>query len=445
MSVTTSSQASPLSPDASLTARTPAPARRVAIVGFGTVGRAVARILSEGADGLRVTHIFNRDVERKRVSWLPPDVRWTERFDDLLGPDVDIVVELVGGLTPAEEWVRRALAAGKAVVTANKQLIAHHGPALVELARRCHTPLRFEATVGGVIPVLRAVHDGLAADRLVSVGGILNGTCNYILSSMAAGAGAYGDALLEAQGLGLAETDPTADVDGLDARAKLAILIAVGLRRYVAPSQISCRSIRTIEPIDFAYARRLECTIRQIAWAELDAPSGAVRAWVRPALVPRGSRLGSVMRSDNLVIVRGEYSGETAFGGPGAGGNPTAVAVISDLLSIARSGTGMTYPAASAVDEGIDSDCIAPYYIRFMVTDRPGIVAAVATALAGRGLNIDGVLQEPGLPKTRLPFVVTVESCRESALQAALDDLASHDFQVVPPVACPLVSVGDQQ
>ncbi len=436
MSVSTSNQLSPRSLDAAESRV----CRRVAIVGFGTVGRAVARILTEGVDGLRLTHIFNRGIDRKRVAWTSPDVRWTERFEDVLGPDVDLVVEVVGGVSPAGDWVRRALAAGKSVVTANKQLIAQEGDALVALARRSGAALRFEASVGGVIPVLRAVQEGLAADRLVSLGGILNGTCNHILSRMAAGSGTYDDALLEAQTSGLAESDPTADVDGMDARAKLAILIAVGLRRHVAPPRISCRSIRPIEPIDFAYARRLGSTIRQIAWAELDPASNLVRAWVRPALVPRGSRLGSVMGSDNLVLVRGQRSGETAYGGHGAGGDPTAVAVVSDLVTLAQTGTSMAYAEPSTSDLPMDSDCVAPHYIRFMVDDRPGIVAAVAAALARRGLNIDAVLQEPGFPKSRLPFVVTLEPCPESTVEAALMELAAHDFQVVPPVLCPLVS-----
>ena len=313
---------------------------RVALLGFGTVGQSVARILCSGdVTGVHLTHIFNRQVDRKRADWIPSSVCWTESVDDVQSSDVDIVIEVVGGLHPAYDWVRGALDAGKSVVTANKQLMAHFGSELIELARAKGLEIRFEASVAGGIPVLRALQEGLAGDRLVEVRGILNGTCAYILSRMQSEGKSFGEALKEAQAAGYAEADPTEDVDGADAAAKLAIIAAVGLRRPVRVGDIATRSIRPIEAVDFEYARELGCTIRQVARASIEE-DGRVFAAVRPALVPLNSNFGRVEGSQNIVTVRGIYGGETSFSGSGAGGSPTAVAVVSDVLSVRRSLAG---------------------------------------------------------------------------------------------------------
>src|SRR5688500_1183659 len=203
---------------------------KVAIVGFGTVGKSVAKVLSsEIHSALQLTAVCNRGIERKKVDWVRADVEWTEDIDLIINSDADIVVELMGGLEPAGELIRRSLKAGKSVVTANKQLISTHGVELLALAREQRRELLFEASVAGGIPVVRAVREGLAGDRLLRIAGILNGTCNYILTRMDSAGLSFADALKEAQMLGYAEADPSADVDGYDARAKIAILIAVGL------------------------------------------------------------------------------------------------------------------------------------------------------------------------------------------------------------------------
>ena len=243
----------------------------VALVGFGTVGRAVARILCDGSQRrLRLTHICNRNVERKRVDWVPPDVVWTDDIDVVLGSDAAVVVEVIGGLEPATAWIRRALEAGKSVVTANKQVIADSGAELEALARGRGAHLGFEAAVAGGIPIVSGLRQGLAGDRLLRILAILNGTCNYILTRMEADGARFDAALREAQQLGYAEADPSADVDGFDAQAKLAILSAVGLRRSLVAESIPLGTITTLDAIDFAYARRLGCTIRQVSRAELD-------------------------------------------------------------------------------------------------------------------------------------------------------------------------------
>ena len=245
---------------------------RVALLGFGTVGGSVARILVERpdlADRLHLTHIFNRGVSRKRADWVPSSVVWTDSIDELFASKPDAVVEVVGGLEPAGAWVRRALEQGSAVVTANKMLLAAHAPELLHLAATRGTQLRFEAAVAGGVPLIHGVREGLAGDRLLRVSGILNGTCNYILSRMAASDEAMAGVLADAQRLGYAEADPSADVDGHDAGAKLVVLAGIAFRRHLRLEDIPRQTIRTISAADFRYARRLGCTIRQMIQLEL--------------------------------------------------------------------------------------------------------------------------------------------------------------------------------
>ncbi|MSO56100.1 MAG: homoserine dehydrogenase [Acidobacteria bacterium] len=417
---------------------------KVAIVGFGTVGRSVVKVLCSGIHpSLRLTAICNRGVERKRVDWVPPHVQWTDDIDAVIGSDADIVVELMGGLQPAGDVIRRSLQAGKSVVTANKQLISLHGVELFALARQQKRELLFEASVAGGIPIMRAVREGLAGDRLFRIEGILNGTCNYILTRMDSNGLSFSEALKEAQALGFAEADPTADVEGYDARAKIAILVAVGLGAQVDPEQIPCRTISSIAPIDFTYARKLACTIRQVSWAERGRGSDTqLFASVRPALVPLSSPLAGVNGSQNLVTVQGEFGGATTFSGFGAGGDPTAVAVVSDLMSIARSGLGAEVHFVDELEgaAAVGADFTAPHYVRFTVADGPGIIASLAARLASHDINIDAVLQLPGHDKAQLPFVMTLEACPVSVLDAALAQISALPFHVRRPVTVPILS-----
>src|SRR5262245_6953603 len=392
---------------------------RVGLLGFGTVGRSVARVLCDGhVPRVELRHIFNRGVASKRVDWVPSSIAWTDQIDDVLASDVDVIVELIGGLHPAYEWVKAALVSGKSVVTANKQLIAHYGAELGDLARVHGVQLRFEASVAGGIPVLRALQEGLAGDRLVEVRGILNGTCAFILSRMQTSQQPFAEALAEAQTAGYAEADPTEDVDGGDAAAKLAIIAAVGLRKPVRVGDITKASIRPIDSVDFDYAREIGCTIRQVARAAVQ-DDGRVFAVVGPALVPLTSSFGQVNGSQNVVTVRGVFGGETSFSGSGAGGSPTAVAVVSDLLSIRRHVPG---GSVEGVDNGVDAapqtaisdvsnEFVAPHYARFTVADRPGILADIFAVFARHAINVEAVVQLPRYRKDRLPFVATLEAC----------------------------------
>jgi len=414
---------------------------RVALIGFGTVGRAVAKILCESGDGsLRLTHICNRNVERKKQPWVPSDVIWTDDVQTVLKSDAQIVIELIGGLNPAEQIVRSALGSGKSVVTANKQLIARHGPDLLQLANSKGCQIEFGASVAGGVPVLPSLRTGLCGDKLHGIAGILNGTCNYILSRIENARIPFSEALEEAQARGYAEADASEDLDGGDARAKLAILALAGLHSQVAPESVRARTIRAIDAVDFDYAAELGCTIRQISRADLK--EGTLFADVGPCLVPTDSPFGRVQRNLNLVLTSGQYGGDMAFLGAGAGGDPTAVAVVSDLMFVAQSlsaGGGKRDVASRVSTPAISSDFETPWYLRFFVRDQPGIVARLAQILAAHHLNIDSLLQKPGFEKSSLPFVITLEPCRDSLLHPALEEMAGLEFAVRPCLCLPIL------
>jgi homoserine dehydrogenase len=413
---------------------------RVALIGFGTVGRAVAKILCENPNSsIRLTHICNRNVERKKQPWVPGDVIWTDDIQSVLKSDAHIIIELIGGTTTANDIVRGALEAGKSVVTANKQLIARSGPELLQLAATHGCHLEFGASVAGGVPVLPALRTGLCGDRLHGIAGILNGTCNYILSRIESARIPFSEALEEAQARGYAEADASEDLDGGDARAKLAILALAGLHTSVAPESIRARTIRPIDAVDFDYAADLGCTIRQISRADLETKSGKLFADVGPCLVPVNSPFGRVQRNLNLVLTSGEYGGDMAFLGAGAGGDPTAVAVVSDLMFLAEGASSQKKTAPALASAATSNDFETPWYLRFFVRDQPGIVAKLAEILAAHHLNIDSLLQKPGCDKNALPFAITLEPCRDSVLRPALEEMSTLDFSVRPCLCLPIL------
>ncbi len=425
----------------------PFPLTRVAILGFGTVGSSVARVLAaQSFPGIQLTHIFNRSVTRKRgtaeAAAVPSAAVWTENIEDILASDVDILIETIGGLDPIESWLTRALQSGKSVVTANKQLIAYRGAELARIAQDRGVHLRFNAAVAGGVPVIPATLQGLQGDRITRLSGIVNGTCNFILSHMEAGA-AYGEALAQAQAAGYAEADPTADVDGFDARAKLCILARIALHAELDPDSVSTQSIAPVSAIDFQYARELGCTIRQVSRAQLGSGSdaGVVRARVAPMLVPLTSPIAWSHGTQNMVVTSGEFGGDVVFSGHGAGGNPTAVAIVSDLLAVAQNSTSVNLPASP---KQVTGEFFAPHYLRFIVDDKPGIVSAISGALATVGANIDSLLQRPGHPKHRLPFVVTTEPCLTSTITAAVSSIASMDCMLEPPLDLQMLTIDDK-
>jgi homoserine dehydrogenase len=413
---------------------------RVAIAGFGTVGRSVVRLLQQSPGDASLTAILTRRAPDRRTESAGKAVRWTESIDEALA-DADVFVELIGGVDPAEQWIRAALDRGISVVTANKQVIARDGPALLALAADRGCQLRFEGSVAGGVPVIRGIESGLASDAITQVAGILNGTCNYILTRIEQEGADFDSALRDAQTLGFAEANPTQDIDGLDARAKLAILALVALRLQIRAEAIPAHSIAAVTPLDFKYAHQLHCTVRQIAWATRRADAPVMTAAVGPALVPLTSPLARVNGSENLVTVRGAFGGETSFGGRGAGGDPTAVAVVSDILAIAR---GARPPRGwrAVQAERVSTEYAAPYYVRFTVADRPGIIASLASVFAAHHINIDAILQEPGFPASARPFVVSLDAAPSRAVSEALATIGSLDFHVCPPLAMPILHAG---
>jgi homoserine dehydrogenase len=402
---------------------------RIALFGFGTVGSSVARILVESKpQGLELTHVFNRNVARKRVPWVPSSVVWSEDADAVLASDVDVIVELVGGLDQAGVWVRRALESGKSVITANKKLIAYHGVELERLAAAHGGHIMYGAAVAGGIPVIPGLEQGLAGDRIERMDGILNGTCNFILSKMDEGA-EFATVLAEAQAKGYAEADPTEDVGGFDARSKLAILMRLALRVIVDPDEIVPQPITAVSAVDFSYARILGCTIRQVARAQ--QVKGRVAATVGPMLVDLRSPLAWSRGTENMVVLTGHYGGDVVFSGHGAGGHPTAVAVVSDLLALAHDSRRVEIPSVPA---RLGAEFEVPHYIRFTVVDRPGIVAEITGALAKERINIRAIVQKPGYPQHALPFVVTVEPCKSSAMQRAVAAFRTMDCLIEEPL-----------
>jgi homoserine dehydrogenase len=417
---------------------------KIALLGFGTVGSAVTKVLAETKlPGVELTHIFNRNVARKRGSdaakCVAESVVWTEDFGEILRSDVGIVVELMGGLVPAEAWLKKALAAGKSVVTANKQLIAYRGAGLARLAAKHGVQLVHGAAVAGGVPVIPGIVQGLSGDRITRISGIVNGTCNYILSRMESGA-EYATVLADAQALGYAEADPTADVDGYDARAKLCILSRIALHAELDPDQVATQSIATVDAIDFAYAKELGCTIRQVSRAQVEGR--VVHARVAPMLVPMTSPIAWSHGTQNMVVTSGRFGGDVVFSGHGAGGEPTAVAVVSDILAVAQGSVAVSLPVGR---RQVTGEFLAPHYLRFVVDDKPGIVSGIAGALAKVGANIDSLLQRPGYPKHRLPFVVTTEPGLGATIEKAVAAIAKMDCMLERPLCLQILTADDKE
>ena len=417
---------------------------RIGLLGFGTVGSAFAEVLAaSGDEGVQITRVFNRGIDRKRedkrAKFVGDGAVWTERIEDVLdAADVDVIVELMGGMDPVESWLRAALNAGKHVVTANKQLIAYRGEALFALAASKGVQLLYGAAVAGGVPVIPGVAQGLSGDEIRRISGIVNGTCNFILSSMENGA-EYAAVLEEAQRKGYAEANPSADVDGFDARAKLCVLARLALHAEIDPEEVPTQTIAAVSAVDFAYAKELGCTIRQVARAEVTGD--AVSAGVGPMLVPKASPIAWSHGTQNMVVTSGRFGGDVVFSGHGAGGHPTAVAVMSDVRAIAEGSVQVRLPAKKM---GVVGDAVAPHYLRFVVNDEPGIVAAIAGALAKVGANIDSILQHRGYAANRLAFVVTTEPCASSVMDAALREMAGMKFMVEPVVCMQMLVVDDR-
>lgn len=427
----------------------------IGIVGLGNVGGGTLEILADTGDQISrklgrplvVTAICSRSIAQSApaaADHFPAAVRTADWREVVSDPNVDIVVELVGGTTVAGEVIAAAIANGKSVVTANKELMAQRGAELWQLADAAGVGLAMEASVAGGIPILTALREGIAGDRIEKILAILNGTCNFILTEMERRGESLDVVLAEAQQLGYAEADPTADIDGFDARAKLALLAALAFGVCIKPESIDTEGIRRIRDIDFLYANRLHHTVRLVASAANS--SDGLFLSVRPALLPRDAILASVSGSYNAIWAAGAHGADTFHYGRGAGPTPTGVAVVSDLIALARElakgepihSSPFAHTALEEREPTSLEEEVRGYYLRFRVRDQPGIIAELARLLAAANVSVDAVLQEPSFDKSDLPFVITTEPAPRRAVLKAVGSMSNLDFLVEPPLALPL-------
>lgn len=390
-----------------------------------------AAILQKTGLDLELIKIAIRNTERSRLF---PASYATTRVEEVVDdPDVDLVVELLGGRQPAGSLVRRALQAGKPVVTANKELLAAEGPELFDMAAGKGVSLLFEAAVGGGIPLIRPLTESLAGEKLSRVIGIVNGTTNYVLSAMSEAGSSYEDALLEAQRLGFAEADPSADVGGVDAAAKAVILGGLAFGVWADADSVYRRGIEGLDIAEIAFARELGYVVKLLATAESLADGISVR--VHPALVPNSHPLASIRGATNAVFVEGPAIGQLLFSGPGAGGEPTATAVLGDVIDASRELlAGAQVTPRVIVGSGAVADMSkvsSRYYLRLEVSDSPGVLASIAAAFGENQVSIASVRQD-GRGDEATVILITHEAA-ESDHQAAVDQL--HALAVVKQVA----------
>ena len=421
---------------------------RIALAGLGTVGTGVIRLVEENRDLIarragrliEIVAVTARDRTKNRGVDFSA-YRWVDDMGELAtASDVDVVVELVGGSDgPALTLARETLNHGRALVTANKAMIAHHGAELGALADSKNAPLKFEAAVAGGIPVIQGLRDGAAANRIDRVYGILNGTCNFILSAMERDGRDFAEVLADAQAKGYAEADPSFDIDGVDAAHKLSILASLSFGSKIDFAGVEVRGIRKILAADIAQAQALGYRIRLIGFAEIDGENGSAQIFqrVHPCLVPLNHPLANVTGATNAVVAEGNYSGRLLFQGAGAGDRPTASAVVADLVDIARKETGPAFsvptneleslPRASAAHR------IGQTYLRMLVADRAGVLAEIAAAMRDAGLSIESLIQREVTDGSALISMVTHEGC-EAAIDATLKTLSGSDSLLGEPM-----------
>jgi homoserine dehydrogenase len=422
---------------------------KIGLLGCGTVGTGLIRLLRENSSILKqklgvmltLKSVAVRDIRKRRDVTLAPGVL-TEDFRQVLtDPEISIVVELIGGYSPAREYVLEAVGSGKHVVTANKALLARHGRELYEAAVHRGVEIRYEAAVAGGIPVLSAIKGNMAGNRFLSVVGILNGTCNYILTKMTEEGVDFADALKKAQDLGYAEADPTFDIEGTDTAHKLSILISLCFGTWVAFNDIHVEGISSISPLDIAFAARLGYRIKLLAIGKRD--DDRIEARVHPGLVPETDPLAGISGAYNAVRLAGNYIGRIMFHGRGAGMEPTASAVAGDVMAIARNmlvGAGMRTAPLGFLEENVGvvpirsmGETVCKYYLRFSVVDRPGILAKIAGAFGENGISIKSAIQTAKGGSEAVPLVIVTHEARETAVKKALETIETFGITSETP------------
>jgi len=420
------------------------PEFRIGMAGLGTVGVGVFKLLEANGDvlaqrcgrRLRVTAVSARD----RASDRGIDVSsatWYDSANDMASDSaVDVVVELIGGEDgPAKALVEAAIANGKPVVTANKALIARHGNALARAAEAKGVSLSFEAAVAGGIPIVKVLRESFAGNRLSRIYGILNGTCNFILTQMEESAADFDEVLAEAQRLGYAEADPSFDVDGVDTAHKLAILASVSFGRPVDFDAVHIEGIRHVSALDIDYARELGYRIKLLWIAGLT--DHGVKQWVHPRMVPEDSPIAHVTGVYNAVMVEGDFVGRAVFEGRGAGAGPTASAIVGDLADIARGQHVLTFGVSVDSFQTLPAAPMprhrGPYYLRFKVLDQPGVMADISAVLRDHAVSIESVLQRGRSPDDAVSVIMTMHETEEAGMTAALAEIKNLSAVLEPP------------
>jgi homoserine dehydrogenase len=414
---------------------------RIGLSGCGTVGGGVIRLIQENQEyltsrvgaPLEIRRVLVRDPEKDRVAECRREWITTEP-DDVLGEDIDVLVEVMGGEEPARGLIERAMREGKSVVTANKLLLAKHGPALVGRAIEHGVDLAFEASVGGGIPIIRTLREALTSDWVESVHGILNGTCNYILTRMRDGKIGFDEALQEAQAKGFAEADPTLDVDGHDAAQKLCVISMLAFGANVREGDVPVEGIRGIDQLDFRFAERFGFTIKHLVIGRDLGESISLR--VHPALIPRSSVLANIDGVLNGILIVGRGLGPCLLVGRGAGDMPTAVSVVADIVDVARSKIGgepgLSTRGVQTKDRVLSdvTEIETRFYLRFDVEDRPGVLGKIATGLGESGVSIEQMVQEGRAQEAdgAVPVLIITHGCREGAVREALDTIGKQGF-----------------
>ncbi|MGH6697248.1 homoserine dehydrogenase [Sphingopyxis sp.] len=430
----------------------PRPPLRVALAGIGVVGGGVVRLLEANRDliarragrAIEIVALSARDRHKDRGVDLSP-YRWEDDMDALVAADdVDVIVEMIGGADgPALTLARHALGAGKALVTANKAMIAHHGLDLARLAEEKDTPLKYEAAVAGGIPVIKAIREGASANEIARVYGILNGTCNYILTQMERNGASFADALSAAQAEGYAEADPTFDVDGIDAAHKLSILAALCFGTRLDIGSVTADGIRGLIAADIREAEALGHRVRLIGMAERDA--NGLYQHVQPCLVPADHPLAYVPGALNAVVAEGNFVGRLFFEGAGAGAGPTASAIVADIIDIARDEYGPAFAMpVDSLDQAPVADAgarIGKHYVRLIVEDRIGVLAEIATAMRDAGVSIESLIQRGSEDEGGVVIVLVTHEGPARTIHAALDILGASDHVVGAPMHMPILAL----
>jgi len=428
---------------------------KLGLMGFGTVGTGVVRIIQAHQDdlqkqtglGIEITKILVQDAEKSRNISSMEGKLTTNPAEILDDPEIEVVVEVIGGIHPAKEFILGALEHGKHIVTANKDLMALYGAEILKKAQEKGCDVFYEASVAGGIPILRALVEGFSSDRITKMMGIVNGTTNYILSKMSQEGAEYADVLKEAQALGYAEANPTSDVEGFDAARKMAILATLGFRVPMKLEDVDVKGISSVSKEDIAYGKQLGYEVKLLGLARRDGE--AIEVSVQPTMIPKSHPLASVNGVFNAVYVHGEAVGETMFYGPGAGELPTATAVVSDLVTVVKNrklgvnGRGMVAPYKEKVLKD-DSQKLSKYFLRIVVADKRGVLAQITQRLANQNISLEQVIQQPYNNNGEAEIIMITHESSKSDMDGLLADMEQMDI-VTKVKSCYRVEGGNQK